>query len=120
MGNCCKSPACFEKEDDYFVVCGPSSSWLKTPERGNSIVCLSHFSIGVWPEFSDHVLMKGCNDGAPECERTIVTSVQEIIDLARKGGEEETTSKAENKCQPKTELEKSTSEMQKKENQETV
>ena len=39
--------------------------------------------------------------------------VQEKNNLSGKNGEEETTSNTENKCQPKTELEKSTSEIQK-------
>lgn len=39
--------------------------------------------------------------------------VQEKNNLSGKNGEEETTSNTENKCQPKTELEKSTSEIPK-------
>ena len=53
------------------------------------------------------------NDGAQECKQpSSVILVQEKNTFAGKVGEGETTSKAENKCQPKTKLEKSTSEMQ--------
>ena len=61
------------------------------------------------------------NDGGPECEQpSSVILVQEKNTFAGKDGEGETTSKAENKCQSKIKLEKSTSEMQKEENQETA
>ena len=49
-----------------------------------------------------------------------VILVQAKINLAGKVGEGETTSRTENKCQAKTELEQSTSGMQKEENQETT
>ena len=49
-----------------------------------------------------------------------VILVQGKINLAGKVGEGETTSKAENKYQPKTAQQKSTSGMQKEENQETA
>ena len=64
----------------------------------------------------DHV-----DDGVPGCEQpSSVILVQEKINLAANVGEGETTSKTENKCQPKTEFKKSTSGMQKEENQETT
>ena len=61
------------------------------------------------------------DDGVPECEQpSSVILVRMKINLGEKVGEGETTSKTENKCQPKTELEKSTSGTQKEENQETA
>ena len=61
------------------------------------------------------------NDGAPKCEQlSSVILAQEKNNSAQKDVEGETTSKAGHKCQPKTELQKSTSGMQNVESQETA
>ena len=61
------------------------------------------------------------DDRAPKCEQpSSVILAQEKNNSAQKDVEGETTSKAGDKCQPKTELEKSTSGMQNVESQETA